>query len=126
MTGSEGASGVEKLGLASGVGLVIAVAISAGVFVTTGFMAQSMGPLQILLAWLAGSALALAGTRLRRGGSADPALGRRVPLPERAGPSRARYFAGWGSDARSRCMAERVSHCPRHFGNEAAQVRVRC
>jgi APA family basic amino acid/polyamine antiporter len=98
MTGSEGAFGVEKLGLASGVGLVIAVAIGAGVFVTTGFMAQSMGPLQILLAWLAGSALALAGTRAyaevaalipRSGGEyrylselLHPALG---------------YLAGWGS-----------------------------
>ena len=52
-----------KLGLASGVGLVAAAAIGAGVFVTSGFMAQSLGPGAILFAWLLGSALALAGSR---------------------------------------------------------------
>lgn len=51
------------LGLWSGVGLVVSNMIGAGVFVSTGFMAQEMGPGTILLAWVAGAAIALAGTR---------------------------------------------------------------
>ncbi len=52
----------RTLGLKSGIGLVIANMIGAGVFLSTGFMAQSLSPSQILLAWLIGAALALCGT----------------------------------------------------------------
>jgi APA family basic amino acid/polyamine antiporter len=49
------------LGPWSGVGLVAANMIGAGVFLSTGFMAQDMGPGTILLAWSVGALLALAG-----------------------------------------------------------------
>jgi APA family basic amino acid/polyamine antiporter len=51
------------LGLATGIGLVIANMIGAGVFLSAGFMAQDLGPGQILLAWVVGTAVALCGTR---------------------------------------------------------------
>ena len=54
---------MKELGLWSGVGLVAANMIGAGVLLSTGFMAQSMGPGTILLAWGVGSVLALAGAR---------------------------------------------------------------
>lgn len=88
----------RTFGLWSGVGLVIANMIGAGVFLSTGFMAQSMRPGMILLAWVVGGVLALAGARayaevarfLPSGGGEyryvgallHPALG---------------YVAGWGS-----------------------------
>lgn len=52
----------KTLGLKSGIGLVIANMIGAGVFLSTGFMAQALTPSQILLAWIIGAALALCGT----------------------------------------------------------------
>lgn len=52
----------RTLGLKSGIGLVIANMIGAGVFLSTGFMAQALTPSQILLAWIIGAALALCGT----------------------------------------------------------------
>lgn len=88
----------RTFGLWSGVGLVIANMVGAGVFLSTGFMAQSMRPGTILLAWIVGGVLALAGARayaevarfLPLGGGEyryvgtllHPALG---------------YVAGWGS-----------------------------
>ena len=53
----------RHLGVWSGVGIVIANMIGAGVFVSAGFMAQDMGPGTLLLAWVVGTVLALAGTR---------------------------------------------------------------
>jgi APA family basic amino acid/polyamine antiporter len=50
-----------RLGPSSGVGLVAANMIGAGVFVSAGFMSQQLGPGAILLAWIAGSAMALCG-----------------------------------------------------------------
>lgn len=47
----------------SGMGMVIASMIGAGVFLSTGYMAQSLTPKQILLAWVVGAFLALAGAR---------------------------------------------------------------
>ena len=44
-------------------GMVIANMIGAGVFLSTGFMAQDLTPRQILLAWVIGAFLALAGAR---------------------------------------------------------------
>jgi basic amino acid/polyamine antiporter, APA family len=86
------------LGVASGVGIVVATTVGAGVFVTTGFMAQTMGPVPILLAWLAGSAIALAGAR------AYAAVAELVPrsggeyryLSDLLHPS-VGYLAGWAS-----------------------------
>lgn len=51
----------RTLGLKSGIGLVIANMVGAGVFLSTGFMAQSLGPGQILIAWVIGAVLALCG-----------------------------------------------------------------
>lgn len=51
----------STLGLKSGIGLVIANMVGAGVFLSTGFMAQSLSPGQILLAWIIGAVLAMCG-----------------------------------------------------------------
>lgn len=88
----------KPLGLWSGVGLVAANMIGAGVLLSTGFMAQSMGPGAILLAWAAGAALALCGAR------AYAEAARLVPrsggeyryLSELLHPS-VGYAAGWAS-----------------------------
>jgi amino acid transporter len=88
----------DRLGLFSGMGMVIANMIGAGVFLSTGFMAQELTPKQILAAWAIGAILALAGARAyagiaqmvpRSGGEyqylstlVHPALG---------------YLAGWAS-----------------------------
>jgi APA family basic amino acid/polyamine antiporter len=53
----------KKLGLWSGVGLVIANMIGAGVLISTGFAAMNLGPSHILLAWVVGGVAALAGAR---------------------------------------------------------------
>ncbi|MBN1571127.1 MAG: APC family permease [Acidobacteria bacterium] len=57
----------HRLGLFSGMGMVIANMIGAGVFLSTGFMAQDLTPKQILLAWAIGAFLALAGARAYAG-----------------------------------------------------------
>lgn len=85
-----------RYGLWSALGVNVSVMIGVGAFVSAGFMASAMTPAQILLAWLAGGLLALAGARAyaavaalvpRSGGEyrylstlAHPALG---------------YLAGW-------------------------------
>lgn len=51
------------LGLKSGVALVISNMVGAGVFLSAGFMAQDMGPLPILLAWVVGAVIALCGAK---------------------------------------------------------------
>src|SRR5688572_10841896 len=51
------------LGLGSGIGLVAANMIGAGVFLSAGFMAQEMGPGWILIDWVVGMILAMAGAR---------------------------------------------------------------
>ncbi|MBK9518500.1 MAG: amino acid permease [Anaeromyxobacter sp.] len=87
-----------RLRLASGVGLVAANMIGAGVFLSAGFMAQDMGPGPILLAWVAGALLALCGA------VAYGAVARLVPrsggeyryLSELVHPA-AGYLAGWAS-----------------------------
>jgi APA family basic amino acid/polyamine antiporter len=86
------------LGLPSGIALVVSNMVGAGVFVSAGFMSQEMGPGLILLAWMVGALIAMAGTRAyaqvvlwvpRSGGEyrflsdlLHPVLG---------------YLAGWGS-----------------------------
>ena len=52
---------MRTLGLKSGIGLVIANMVGAGVFLSTGFMAQSLSPGQVMLAWGIGAVLALCG-----------------------------------------------------------------
>ncbi len=56
-------SRARPLGFWSGAGLVSANMIGAGVFLSAGFMAQEMGPAAILLAWVVGGLVALAGAR---------------------------------------------------------------
>jgi basic amino acid/polyamine antiporter, APA family len=51
------------LGLRSGIGLVVANMVGAGVFLSTGFMSQSLTPGLVLLNWLVGGILALCGAR---------------------------------------------------------------
>ncbi|MEJ2109770.1 MAG: hypothetical protein P8Z37_07640 [Acidobacteriota bacterium] len=48
-------------------GMVIANMIGAGVFLSTGYMAQTLTPKQILLAWVVGGVRALAGARAYAG-----------------------------------------------------------
>jgi amino acid transporter len=57
----------HRLGLFSGMGMVVANMIGAGVFLSTGFMAQELTPKQILLAWAVGAFLALSGARAYAG-----------------------------------------------------------
>ncbi len=86
------------LGLWSGVGIVVANMIGAGVFLSAGFMAQDMGPGTILLAWVVGAVVALAGTQAYAG------VARLVPrsggeyryLSDLWHPSLG-YLAGWAS-----------------------------
>ncbi len=55
--------GKAFLDLGSGVGLVVANMIGAGVFLSAGFMAQELSAGWILLAWVVGALLAMAGAR---------------------------------------------------------------
>jgi APA family basic amino acid/polyamine antiporter len=88
----------KMLSLWPGVGLVAANMIGAGVFLSTGFMAQELGPGTILFAWLVGAVLALAGAR------AYATVAQLVPrsggeyryLSELLHPALG-YLAGWAS-----------------------------
>lgn len=51
----------ESLGLWSGIGLIAANMIGAGVFLSAGFMAQDLDAATILIAWVVGSVQALSG-----------------------------------------------------------------
>ena len=51
------------LGLKSGIGLVVSNMVGAGVFISAGFMAQDLSPGLILLSWILGALIALAGAR---------------------------------------------------------------
>ena len=57
----------QRLGMFSGMGMVIANMIGAGVFLSTGFMAQDMNFLQILLAWVVGMLIAMTGAKAYSG-----------------------------------------------------------
>lgn len=54
---------VGHITVGTGVGLVLANMIGAGVLLSAGFMAETMGPEEILLSWAFGLAVALCGTR---------------------------------------------------------------
>ena len=53
----------SSLGLWSGIGLVVANTVGVGVLTNTGYMAGRLGPRDILLAWLVGGVMAMAGAR---------------------------------------------------------------
>ena len=57
----------RRLGVFSGMGMVIANMIGAGVFLSTGFMAQDMNFIQILLAWVVGMLIAMIGAKAYSG-----------------------------------------------------------
>ncbi len=63
MTLAEAPRPAPRLGLWSGVGVNIGTMIGVGVFVSAGFMAETMSFGLILLAWLVGGVLAMAGAR---------------------------------------------------------------
>ena len=57
------AANAPRLGLWSGVGLVVSNTVGVGVLTNTGYMAGKLGPGEILLAWLVGGVMAMAGAR---------------------------------------------------------------
>ena len=57
----------KRLGVLSGMGMVIANMIGAGVFLSAGFMAQEMNPQQILVAWIIGMFIAMTGAKAYSG-----------------------------------------------------------
>jgi len=57
----------KRLGLFSGMGMVVANMIGAGVFLSTGFMAQDLNPQQILFAWVIGMLIAMTGAKAYSG-----------------------------------------------------------
>ena len=79
-------------------GMVVANMIGAGVFLSTGYMAQSLTPRQILLAWIVGAFLALAGAKAYAGiAQIVPESGGEYKyLSTLVHPSLG-YLAGWAS-----------------------------
>jgi Amino acid transporters len=57
----------QQLGLFSGMGMVIANMIGAGVFLSAGYMAQDMNAQQILAAWIIGMLIAMTGAKAYSG-----------------------------------------------------------
>lgn len=88
----------KPFGLWSGIGLVIANMVGIGVFLSFGFMAQSLAPGPLMLAWVVGAVLALSGAW------AYAEVARLVPrsggeyryLSELLHPA-VGYLAGWAS-----------------------------
>jgi APA family basic amino acid/polyamine antiporter len=88
----------HRLGLFSGMGMVIANMIGAGVFLSTGFMAQELTPKQILLAWVIGAFLALAGARAYAGiAQIVPQSGGEYRYLSNLVHPALGYLAGWAS-----------------------------
>ena len=82
----------------SGAGLVVANMIGVGVMISTGFMAQDMGPLPILVAWTLGAAIALSGVLAYSGIASriSESGGEYRFLSDLVHPFLG-YLAGWGS-----------------------------
>lgn len=98
MRASSPSAGPGALGLGSGVGLVVASMVGAGVFLSAGFMAQQLTAGFILAAWVVGALLAMAGARTYAEVS--------VMIPRSGGEYRylselihpaVGYLAGWAS-----------------------------
>jgi basic amino acid/polyamine antiporter, APA family len=88
----------HRLGLFSGMGMVIANMIGAGVFISTGYMAQALTPMQILLAWVIGAFLALAGARAYAGiAQIVPQSGGEYRYLSNLVHPALGYLAGWAS-----------------------------
>ena len=82
----------------TGIGLVIANMIGAGVLLSTGFMAQEMGPGAILAAWVVGTAVALCGAWAYSGvAQAVAESGGEYRYLSRLLHPLLGYLAGWGS-----------------------------
>jgi basic amino acid/polyamine antiporter, APA family len=88
----------HRLGLFSGMGMVVANMIGAGVFLSTGFMAQDLTPKQILLAWAIGAVLALCGARAYSGiAQMVPQSGGEYRFLSTLVHPALGYLAGWAS-----------------------------
>jgi APA family basic amino acid/polyamine antiporter len=88
----------RHLGFGTGVGLVVSSMVGAGVFLSTGYMAQDMGPGLILSSWVLGGVIALSGA-LAYAGIAHVVTrsgGEYRFLSELAHPALG-YLAGWAS-----------------------------
>jgi amino acid transporter len=88
----------HRLGVFSGMGMVIANMIGAGVFISTGYMAQTLTPQQILLAWAVGAFLAMAGARAYAGiARIVPVSGGEYKFLSTLIHPALGYLAGWAS-----------------------------
>ncbi len=84
--------------LATGIGLVVANMVGSGVLTTAGFMADSLGPLWILTAWLVGGLIALAGARVYAALADElPGSGGEYRYLSKLVHPFAGYLAGWTS-----------------------------
>src|SRR5262245_32786359 len=87
-----------KLGLWSGVGLVVANMIGSGVLTTPGFMAMDLAPSHILFAWFVGGVLALCGARAYAAAAeAIPRSGGEYRYLSELWHPALGYLAGWTS-----------------------------
>jgi APA family basic amino acid/polyamine antiporter len=89
---------IKKLGVFSGMGIVIANMVGAGVFLSTGFMAQDMNSHQILFAWFVGMLIAMAGAKAYSGlVQIVPQSGGEYRFLSALIHPVLGYFAGWAS-----------------------------
>jgi len=88
----------HRLGMCSGMGMVVANMIGAGVFISTGYMAQDLNPAQILAAWLVGTLFALAGAKAYSGiAQLVPQSGGEYRFLSTLVHPALGYLAGWAS-----------------------------
>ncbi len=87
-----------RYGLATGIGLVVANMVGSGVLTTAGFMADTLGPLWILVAWVVGGLIALAGARVYAALADElPGSGGEYRYLSKLVHPFAGYLAGWTS-----------------------------
>jgi APA family basic amino acid/polyamine antiporter len=88
----------RQLGVFSGMGMVIANMIGAGVFLSTGFMAQDMNSQQILCAWIVGMLIAMTGAKAYSGiAQLVPQSGGEYRFLSALMHPALGYLAGWAS-----------------------------